>query len=88
MAPGNIKEMRGGCLTAKEERHRGQSTMFMLEPLEKRCKGDNVEYCVEDVQVDEGECVDAIYCCQECKQVCSGRSHVTDQRWGITHFRM
>lgn len=64
--PGKVKEKRdNGYLTAKEERYRGQSTVLMLEPLEKRCECDNVEYCVEDVQVDERECVDAVYCCHE-----------------------
>ena len=53
-------------LTAKEERYRGQSTMLLLKSLEKRRECDNIEDRVEDVEVDEGECVDAVYCCPEC----------------------
>ena len=34
----------------------------MLEALKKRCECDNVEYCVEDVEMNEWERVDAVYC--------------------------
>lgn len=59
-----VRTGRAYCavLTSKEQRQRRQRAIFTLESLKQRRERKDVHEGVEEVDVDEGEGIRAVYC--------------------------